>query len=286
MENPESFLDRFKQNDQLPIRLVAPNFGHLPPELADQYPRTQRTAHYFFLFMVQGQAGHGVDLQQFEIQDHELLFILPYQVHALPETNQGADYFKIGFDERCLARLPRQYPFLVNPLNNQKIRFSAPAAVRLRAIFEILLGLLSAPDTDPDLILAHLNSLLTEINTAYFVAAKNPAEGPLSKYIDFKIFVENNLTDHPSIKRIAEELALNTNSLYQIVKHYSGLSPKEFITNRLILEAKRRFYYAESTSIKELAFELGFNDPDYFSRLFKKVTGKTIAEFFQDLSGK
>jgi AraC family transcriptional activator of pobA len=62
------------------------------------------------------------------------------------------------------------------------------------------------------------------------------------------------------------------------------LSPKEFITNRLILEAKRRMYYSES-SIKELAYDLGFNDPEYFSRLFKRVTGKSISMFVQDLSG-
>ncbi|MEJ0057659.1 MAG: helix-turn-helix domain-containing protein [Bacteroidota bacterium] len=73
--------------------------------------------------------------------------------------------------------------------------------------------------------------------------------------------------------------------MYSIVKHYSGLSPKEFITNRLMLEAKRRLYYSEDPSIKELAYELGFNDPEYFSRLFKKETGKTIATFVQDLSG-
>jgi AraC-like DNA-binding protein len=60
------------------------------------------------------------------------------------------------------------------------------------------------------------------------------------------------------------------------------LSPKEFITNRLILEAKRRLYYQEG-SIKELAYDLGFNDPEYFSRLFKKVTGQTISMFVQDL---
>jgi AraC-like DNA-binding protein len=140
-------------------------------------------------------------------------------------------------------------------------------------------------NTNPELILAHLNSLLTEINTTYFSIDKNPADDKLSKYIDFKILVENNLTDHPTIQAIAEELALNTNSLYHIVKHYSGLSPKEFMINRLILEARRRLYYSESHSVKELAFELGFNDPDYFSRLFKKVTGQTIAGFFQDLSG-
>ncbi|MBS1661468.1 MAG: AraC family transcriptional regulator, partial [Bacteroidetes bacterium] len=72
--------------------------------------------------------------------------------------------------------------------------------------------------------------------------------------------------------------------LYQIVKHHSGLSPKEFITNRLMVEARRRMCYGERSSVKQLAFELGFNDPDYFSRLFKKHTGQTVAGFLKDLS--
>ncbi|WP_460972981.1 helix-turn-helix domain-containing protein [Spirosoma migulaei] len=284
MQASESFFNLYKQNHKLSIRLISPTFGHLPPEIADQYGLTQRKSYYFFLFMREGRTQHGVDLQQFDINNNELLFILPHQIHRLPVTNKGTDYFKLGFDENCLALLPKQYPFLINPFNNQKIQFTSSTAARLNSIFDILLDLLSAADTDPELILAHLNSLLTEINTAYFSTAKSPADDKLSQYIRFKLFVKNNLTDHTTVHEIAKKLALNTNSLYSIVKHYSGLSPKEFITNRLILEAKRRLYYAES-SIKELAYDLGFNDPDYFSRLFKKVTGQTIATFIQDLSG-
>lgn len=284
MQNIESFLHLFKQNNKLPIRLISPTFGHLPPEIADIYGLTHRKPHYFLIFMLEGLTHHGVDLQQFDIKNNELLFILPHQIHRLPATKQGTDYFKLGFDENCLSLLPKQYPFLINPFNNQKIQFTPSAATRLKSIFEILRELLSAMDTDPELILAHLNSLLTEINATYFLTDKSPADDKLSKYIRFKLFVENNLTDHTTVNDIAEKLAVNTNSLYNIVKHYSGLSPKEFITNRLILEAKRRLYYSES-SIKELAYDLGFNDPEYFSRLFKKVTGKTITMFVQDLSG-
>lgn len=285
MQNTESPLNIFKQNNKLSIRLISPNFGHLPPELASKYGLTQRKPYYFLLFMIDGLAHHGVDLQQFDVKNNELLFILPHQIHELPSTKHGTDYFKLGFDEHCLSLLPKQYLFLINPFNKQKIKFFPPAAARLKSIFEILSGLLNETDTNPDLILAHLNSLLTEINAAYFSTDKSPAGDKLSQYIRFKLFVENNLTEHPTIQNIAETLALNTNSLYNIVKHYSGLSPKEFITNRLLLEAKRRLYYSESSSIKELAYELGFNDPEYFSRLFKKVTGKTIAMFVQDLSG-
>ena len=279
----ESFLTTYTQNNKLSIRLIAPGFGHVGTSVFNTFGLTHRKAHYFFLFMLDGEARHSVDLQQFDITNNELLFILPYQIHQLPESKHGTDYFKLGFDESCLALLPRQYPFLVNPLNNQKIAFTPATAERLRSIFAILRTLLSVQDTDTELLLAHLNSLMTEINAAYFSNNKNPADDSLATYIRFKMFVENNLTNHPTIKHIAEQLALNTNSLYNIVSHYSGLSPKEYITNRLILEARRRLYYAESHSIKELAYDLGFNDPEYFSRLFKKVTGSTIGVFIKDL---
>ncbi|CAG5017973.1 HTH-type transcriptional activator RhaS [Dyadobacter sp. CECT 9275] len=274
----------FSQNDQLPIRIVSPDFGHLSRQALDQYGLSRRLPYYFLLFVMEGSSVHGVDLDEVEVGKHELLFFLPHQIQRLPATAHGSDYYKLGFDEVCLSRLPRQYPFLLNPLNRQKISFSSAAASRLRAVFEILKALLSTSDTAPDLILAHLNSLLTEINTAYFAEEGKPAHDRIAKFIGFKVFVENNLTDHPTIRVIAEALAVSEDSLYQIVKQYSGLSPKEFMTHRLILEARRRMYYGERTSVKELAFELGFNDPDYFSRLFKKVTGKTVARFFQDLS--
>jgi AraC family transcriptional activator of pobA len=284
MEIPESSFPLDKQNNQLALHLVTPTFGHLLDDLVNTYSLTHRKTYYFFLLMLEGAAHHRVDLRDYHIGNHELLFVLPHQIHQLPPKNEAIHYFKIGFDESCLARLPKQYPFLINPFNRQKIAFAKSVLRRLQSIFEILLDLLKVPNTDPELILAHLNSLLTEINAAYFADDKKPADDRLATFIGFKVFVENNLTHHPSISDIAQELAVSTDSLYQIVKQYSGLSPKEFVTNRLILEARRRLYYGERSSVKELAFELGFNDPDYFSRLFKKVTGKTVANFSQDLS--
>lgn len=283
MNYSNSLPEDFSQNNQLPIRIVSPGFGHLPQEAIDHYGLTHRLPYYFLLFVLEGTALHRLDMDEFEIGKNELLFALPPQIQQLPATAHSSDYFKLGFDEACLSRLPRQYPFLLNPLNQQKISFPPAAAARLRSIFEMLKELLSTSDTEPELILAHLNSLLTEINTAYFVGEGKRANDRIAKFIGFKVFVENNLTDHPTIRAIAEELAVSQDSLYEIVKQYSGLSPKEFITNRLILEARRRLYYGERTSVKELAFELGFNDPDYFSRLFKKVTGKTVAGFFNFL---
>jgi AraC family transcriptional regulator, transcriptional activator of pobA len=124
--------------------------------------------------------------------------------------------------------------------------------------------------------------LLAELNSAYFKNKEpiNILNTNLSKFIEFKLVVETHLTEQPSVNTIADKLALTTNSLYRIVKEYSGVSPKDFFTNRLMIEAQRKLLYSP-LSVKELAYELGFNDPDYFSRFFKKCTGKSVSEFLE-----
>jgi len=274
----------FSQHGELSIRLVSPGFGHLSEEAARNYTVNNRPPYYFFLFIFDGAGQYDLDTEKLNLGRHELLFAVPSQLREYPAALHGKDYYKLGFDDECLSRLPGKFPFLLDPLNQQKISFLPAAANRLRAGFEMLLDLLRTADSDPELILAYLNSLLTEINTAYFISQKKPAAGRLQKFIGFKLFVENNLTSQPAITDIAAELALSTDGLYRIVKEYAGVSPKEFITGRLITEARRRICQGQDASVKELAYELGFNDPSYFSRLFKKVTGKTIAGFSQDLS--
>lgn len=284
MENSRLLPPNFSQHASLPVRLVAPDFGQVSPEVAAANWAVPRLDYYFFFFLWEGTTRVGVDLEQVTLGPQELVFLLPHQLRPLPAVLAGSAYYKLGLPEDCLARLPRAYPFLLNPLGQQKVQFTPAAAGRLRTIFELLRGLLQVPDTDPDLLLAQLHSLLTEINAAYFAAAPLPAEPGRTQYLKFRVFVEDNFTQHPRIEHIAQELALSTDSLYQVVKQHAGLSPKAFLTQRLILEAKRRLAYEEWTSVKELAYALGFQDPAYFSRLFKKTTGQTVAAFFQDLS--
>ena len=142
---------------------------------------------------------------------------------------------------------------------------------------------------ETQLILSHLNSLLSELNSAYFstISKETISRSNLSKFIEFKFIIEKYLTEQYSISKIASKLGISENQLFRIVKEFSGTSPKEYITNRIVVEAQRRLFYFD-LSVKELAFDLGYNDPEYFSRLFKKNTGKAIMQFrkdMQDLSG-
>lgn len=286
MQATKGLLENFSHHDKLSITVNENCAIVLPEDILQQLLQPHKLSFYCFSFMDQGSATYTADLQDITISDSQLVFGLPNQIFVNPPNNKNNKNYKVGFDENTLALLPHSYPFLVNPLNSNKITFDPDAKQRVKAIFSILFQLLHSPGKQKniEIILAHLNSLLTEFNSAYFQyenqdVISNPR---LSKYIAFKLAVETQLTEQHDVHTIAEKLAMTTSNLYGIVKDFSGISPKEWITNRLMLEARRKLQYS-TLSVKELAYELGFNDPHYFSRLFKKSTGKSVSAFLADL---
>lgn len=286
MQGTKGLLENFSHHDKLSITVNKNCAIVLPEDVLQHLLQPHKLSFYCFTFMDRGSATYTADLQDITISDSQLVFGLPNQIFVNPPKDKDTQDYKVGFDENTLALLPHSYPFLVNPLNSNRITFDPDSKQRVKAIFSILFQLVHSPGKhkNTEIILAYLNSLLTEFNSAYFQhenhgTVSNPK---LSKYIAFKLAVETHLTEQHDVQTIAEKLAMTTSSLYSIVKDFSGISPKEWITNRLIQEAQRKLQYS-TLSVKELAYELGFNDPDYFSRLFKKSTGKSVSAFLADL---
>ncbi|MGX5819227.1 helix-turn-helix domain-containing protein [Chitinophaga lutea] len=277
--------------DELGIKIRSNDHPYLSPDLQKQLLQPRKLTSYFIVLIESGSITYNLESQDYTLTDGRLLFAMPNQIFTPPAKTGDLRYFKLLFDENTLALLPQQFPFLLNPLNTPTIALDGAAKERVIKVFGILNQVLYTDkrETDTEIILAYLNLLLSELNSAYFKnkESANILNTNLSKFIEFKLVVETSLTEQPSINAIAEKLALSTNSLYRIVKEYAGTSPKDYFIHRLMAEAQRKLRYS-NTSIKELAYELGFNDPDYFSRLFKKSTGKSASEFLprQDLSGE
>jgi len=283
MQDKNEKSERLK-NDKPSIKVVSNNSPYPSADIQQKLLQPRRLTSYFIVLIDSGSITYNLDLKDITLTDGHLLFAMPNQVFVPPPKTAGLKYFKVLFDENTLALLPQQFPFLINPLNAQTIVFNKAARARVVKVFEILNQILHIDEqpTDTEIVLAYLNSLLTDLNSAYFKNTEpaNILNNNLSKFIEFKLMVETHLTEQPSVNAMAEKLALTTNSLYRIVKEYSGVSPKDFFTNRLMIEAQRKLQYAPM-SVKELAFELGFNDPDYFSRFFKKCTGKSLSDFLE-----
>lgn len=78
----------------------------------------------------------------------------------------------------------------------------------------------------------------------------------------------------PTVRFCAEELHLSPNYLGDLIRKETGKSPQEHVQLRLI-EAAKEMMFEKDKSLSEIAYELGFEYPQYFSRLFKKCTGMT-----------
>ncbi|MGL5273500.1 MAG: helix-turn-helix domain-containing protein [Phocaeicola sp.] len=82
----------------------------------------------------------------------------------------------------------------------------------------------------------------------------------------------------PSVKYCADELNISANYLGDLLKKETGKSAQEHIQLRLIEVAKEKMFEREK-SVSEIAYELGFEYPQYFSRVFKKRVGVTPNEY-------
>lgn len=91
----------------------------------------------------------------------------------------------------------------------------------------------------------------------------------------------SNKTDSnglPTVKYLAEMVNLSPGYLGDLLKKETGLNAQEHIHQYIIEEAKN-ILLNSSQSISEIAFQLGFEYPQYFSRLFKQKTGTTPLEY-------
>lgn len=82
----------------------------------------------------------------------------------------------------------------------------------------------------------------------------------------------------PTVSYCAGELNLSANYFGSLVKKETGRTAYEYIREKIVEEAKYRIVHVHKT-INEIADELGFKYPQHFSRLFKKVVGRSPKEY-------
>ena len=98
--------------------------------------------------------------------------------------------------------------------------------------------------------------------------------------------IENEFNDHSiSIVSVSEELSYHPKYLSQLFKKEVGVGFSEYLRNKRINYARSLFDHGID-SIKNVALLSGFNDPLYFSNVFKRVTGSSPKEYIQNQNSK
>jgi AraC family transcriptional regulator, transcriptional activator of pobA len=133
------------------------------------------------------------------------------------------------------------------------------------------------------ILLGYLWVLLNECKKIYDEAIEKLKKQEMPKqskalFDSFQNLVASNLGKHSKVEEFADMLFVTPNHLTQSIKETSGKSPKEFITQRRLLEAKTLLLNSTNT-VSEISYLLNFSEPTHFTKFFKKETSLTPIEF-------
>ena len=132
------------------------------------------------------------------------------------------------------------------------------------------------------MLLVRLIITLTRIAKQQYLPAGESDDQKFDLVRNFNLMVENHYKLHHDVKFYADLLHKSPKTLSNAFAIYGNKSPLQVIQDRVILEAKRLFYYTDK-SAKEVASDLGFEDAAHFSKFFKNQTSVNPSDFKKSL---
>lgn len=236
---------------------------------------------YFLLIVEKGSGEHQIDFITYDVSDYSIFYLEPGQVHKL-FLRKKTKGFIISIDKGFYSKIDRTVISAFHSLSSiNYFSFTEQEFVGLNNILSQILDTIEQKDV---LYLEALRFLfglffirLTKQN--FNVSTINSSKSNKQNILkSFEIMVNAHYKDHREIKYYLDNLKLSSYQLNAATKNLLGKSPSEIIVERIILEAKR-LLMATSNQVKEIAYDLGFEDSSYFIRFFKKNTGTTPDEF-------
>lgn len=135
-----------------------------------------------------------------------------------------------------------------------------------------------------DVIISHIELLLTYSNRFYnrqFITRKNTSNDILVKLeqlLDEHFSSEKELSGLPTVHHLAEKLNVSPGYLSDMLRTLTGQNAQQHIHNKLIEKAKE-ILTTTPLSVSEIAYQLGFEYPQSFSKLFKTKTNVSPLEY-------
>ncbi|MCX6287984.1 MAG: helix-turn-helix transcriptional regulator [Bacteroidetes bacterium] len=248
-----------------------------------------RHNYYSVIWPFSGSGRHVIDFNEYPILPHHIFFVSPSQVHQIisgPETTGLVLLFTPEFlmknsiredfiSNLRLFRDSSETPAL--PLSNPMLQNLQLFAGHMSDAYA------SGQEMKYETIGAYLKLFLIECNShCNLFPDTNTQRLEVGKSMvqRFKNLVETHFNQWHQVKDYAGALHVSPNYLNEVIKSNIGTSAKDFIQNRILLEAKRTAVFTGKSS-KEIAFELGFDDPSHFSKFFKSGSGQSVLEFKQ-----
>jgi len=230
--------------------------------------------------------------KKYDFQEGVMGFVAPNQVLSFDGCDAKlSEGWELFFDadllvNSALAEDINTYGFF-NYETNEALHASVKEENQIAQIFENIFNeyILPVDQFSKEVILSNIELLLTYSKRFYkrqFIT-RNEVDSSVVSNFEKELntyFTTDNLSEKglPDVSYFAEKVHLSPNYLNDMLKNLTGKTTTEHIQFHLLKKAKH-LILGSKKSIAEIAYELGFEYPQYFSRLFKKKTGLTPSEF-------
>lgn len=244
----------------------------------------RRPAHEI-VFVTGGTFTRGCDLNRIDMGPGCVHLLLANQISTVLSHSDDVTGYYCHFSLDTIIRLYHR-EHMVSELSrlsalmqNGPIRLSNRAFEAVRTVFERLLDEYQTQN-DLNLIDAYLVTLCYEIRNDVREAPPTPEKRskPYELTEQFKRLVLQQASHHPPMRFYADHLGVSPNHLNKAVRQVTGRPASALISEVLLLDAKVLLKHSEHT-VGEIAHRLGFSDPSYFGRFFKKETGLSPQAF-------
>ena len=275
-----------------PMPFVIKTMEEIDKQLGGISDDPHRHNYYTVIWPVTATGKHVIDFKEYPILPNHVFFVSPEQVHQII-TDPNPTGYVILFTPEFLGKNSIREDFIANLKLFQKSDETPPLPLTERMIDPLKMfaeQMLSAFQSENDMrfetIGAYLKLFLIECNGhCSLFPGSNTQTIEVGKTLvrQFKAVVEKHYKTWHQVKDYAEELNVSPNYLNEVIKSSLNISAKDYIQNRLMLEAKRMTIFTGKSS-KEIGFDLGFEDPSHFSKFFKSNTGQSLVEFKETIA--
>jgi AraC-like DNA-binding protein len=266
--------------------------------LTEMFPKGQKISLDFYKISFKptfkGQTKYGQGYYDFE--EGGLAFLKPKQIVYSPEELASYEGFALYFHadfirNYSLGNTINQYGFFSYNVS-EALFLSAKEKEIIKNLFtSIAIELDSNIDHfSQDVLVSQIELLLNYSNRFYnrqFITRKTVNHDiitSLDKLLNSYFEEENSLKNGlPSVKYISTQLKLSQRYLSDMLRSLTGLNTQQYIQNAIIEKAKEKLS-ATGLSISEIAYELGFEHPQSFSKLFKTKTQLSPLEYRQSFN--
>lgn len=231
--------------------------------------------------------------QEYDFQENTLVFTAPGQVFGHPQD--GSTYKAKGWAlyfspellrGTSLGRHIKDYTFFSYAANEALHISEREREIIIDCFKKIDEEINYGGDKHSNTIIASAIELFLNYCLRFydrqFITRKKANKDILSQFEELtdNYFISGNAEKHgtPTVAWCADQLHLSANYFGDLIKKETGKSAQEYIQQKT-MEVAKDLLSTTSKSISEIAYHLGYQYPQYFSRAFKKVVGKTPNEF-------